>query len=175
MRDIQHDQLSQTVFDGQPVVLPTVPPRALYNNVPGPIISDHDPSTSSMITHVSPNAVVAVSSGTDSGRYGLAQLPSNAQLLDQLPPTVTIPSPLTEQHMVHHTTLAAAFDRNCLPDEQHWEALLQHFIQHTNAVFPVCHVPSLRDLAWSVRSPSNPLVSKDLLTLLRKHQCSEEC
>jgi len=95
------------------------------------------------------------------------QLPSNAQLLHQLPPTVLIPSPLQEiqtdlrQHCI-------PFERHSLPDDDGIDCLIEHFAMYTNAAFPAFHLPTLKATVMRVRSSISTVVCSDYVMILRE-------
>jgi hypothetical protein len=96
-----------------------------------------------------------------------SRLPSNVQLLNQLPPTVLIPSPL-EDTRGNIDPSPVSFDRRWLPENAGIDQLVNHFVQYTNAAFPTFHLPSLNATVIRIQAAQSTVASSDLVDVARE-------
>jgi len=139
-------------------------PSSLIGQPRRPISTPMEPfsSTSAYVESLS-----MIPHGSQTSRNEWHQLPSNAQLFDQLPPTVGIPSPLhgnSIQDTSHHARSALGQCR--LPDTGEQQSLLEHFFMCTNMAYPIFHIDTLKQTVSEVAKGHSSITSSDILTVL---------
>lgn len=150
--------LSASTAPTQPHVGPP-PARAVYASPHTPDVSTRGIRDASW----SASAVEQHHEAIDS----LLQLPSNSQLLDQLPPSVGIPSPLFERRSSAQDALPT--ESSLLPTLDIAWQLMQHFRSCTNVPFPIMHMPTLELAVQAVCGSTAGASADDYLVVSRKY------